>query len=158
MTIKETHEVDENGRPICRVCGKPFKRISKHVTSAHNMSMAEYEMLPAWPGIKEMKEAKINVDSGVEAIDSRLAETERYLAFGVGRVLSFGKTPGGAEDISGELFSEEAQNYIPDLDPNFIPNPSIMEMLDLGTQMLFPRTATDPRALARQVTFGTLLR
>lgn len=138
------HEVDKEGRPICRVCGKSFKRIGKHIASSHNMSLDEYEMLPAWPGIKEMKSVNLNLDDSIKEIDPRLAQPERYLSFGVGRVLSFGKTPAGAEDISEEIHSEEALNYIPDLDPNFIPNPTIMEMLALGTHMAIPTYCYGP--------------
>ncbi len=138
------HETSKAGVPICRVCGKEFKRIGKHIASSHNMSMVEYEMIPPWPGIKELKGAKLSVSDDVSSLDTRFAEAERYLAFGVGRVLSFAKTPTGADDISKEIWNEEERNYIPDLDPTFIPNPAIMEMLALGTQMSIPTYCYGP--------------
>ena len=140
----EKHETDDQGRAVCRKCGNSFKRISKHVENSHQISMEEYFRLPAWPGIKEMEIQNFQANEEFSSIDERFSDKNRYLQFGVGKVLSFGKTPLGAEDISKEFFSEEAQSYIPDVDPSFVPNPDIMEMLALGVQMSIPTYCYGP--------------
>lgn len=138
------HEEDSSGKPICRMCGGSYNRIAKHVSASHKMSMAQYEMLPAWPGVKEMRDAKIHTSSGVADLDERFTEANRYIQLGVGRVLSFAGTPSGAPDISEEIWDAEARSYIPELDETFIPNISTMEMLALGVQMNIPTYSYGP--------------
>lgn len=36
-------EYDDDGKPICEICGKSFKRVIAHVRQKHNMNEREYK-------------------------------------------------------------------------------------------------------------------
>jgi hypothetical protein len=37
-------EYDENGKPVCEICGKAFHRVISHIRQKHDMSEREYKL------------------------------------------------------------------------------------------------------------------
>lgn len=38
-------EYDVDGKPICAICGKPFKKVLTHVNQAHGITASEYKFM-----------------------------------------------------------------------------------------------------------------